>query len=495
MPPGKRSLGSGGEDGTTSSYVDTQTSSGHLANGRAWVLCAVLLWCSIFVGEHFAHWAVPRWVSVAVLLFSVPVYFARVLHGAVVCVVVCLAGLTAGAASWHITHAVPVGLCSGVATLRSDPELFSAGTSVVIELDGRRYRGAAFGMAGKRLAQRFSGESIVVSGRCENMSGPYARRDRIRHIVGKMSIEAVSENFAEGSSFIRAANRIRGVIAGGVQEMSPENRSLFLGLVIGDDRAQSPEMVQRFRDSGLSHLCAVSGQNVAFLLMLLRPFTTRRHRIVGWAITVVVIAWFVVVTRAEPSIVRASVMATLVATSSLFGKQLRTSTVLAVTVCGLLLIDPMLAWSIGFGLSVAATGGLIWLSAPCARLLGGSHTIASTCAAQIGTTPLSLFVFGTAPVVSLLANPFAIPVAGVVMTVGLPLAVFSFLFPSLAEPVAAVLTVPVAWVDAVSRAGAQVSPSGFVNALMWGCLGGVIVWRHWRHTHIKSADDASGVAG
>jgi competence protein ComEC len=238
-------------------------------------------------------------------------------------------------------------------------------------------------------------------------------------------------------------------------------------------------MVQRFRESGLSHLCAVSGQNVAFLLVLIRPVTSRRHRYVSWGITLCVIAWFVVVTRGEPSITRAGVMAAMVATYSLFGKESTTRVVLARTVIALLMIDPMLAWSVGFGLSVGATAGLAWLSVRCGEILTTSQTVASTFAAQVGTTPISLLVFGTVPVVSLVANPFAIPVAGIVMTIGLPLVVVAALVPALADPVGVVLTIPVAWVDGVARLSAQIAPTGALHLVLWAMVL-VVVYGLWR---------------
>jgi competence protein ComEC len=274
---------------------------------------------------------------------------------------------------------------------------------------------------------------------------------------------------------------MRGVITQGSQSMSREYRSLFLGLVMGDDREQPEEMVQRFRQSGLSHLCAVSGQNVAFLLLLIRPLTSRRSRFVSWGITIGVIAWFVVVTRGEPSITRAAVMAGMVATYGLLGKEASTRTVLACTVMVLLMIDPMLAWSVGFALSVGATAGLAWLAVRTGEIFSAGQTLASTFAAQVGTTPVSLLVFGTVPVVSLVANPLAIPVAGIVMTIGLPLAVLAAVFPVLADPVGVVLTMPVAWVDAVARFSSAIAPTGWLHAVAWtGVL--IVVFGLWKRS-------------
>ena len=67
------------------------------------------------------------------------------------------------------------------------------------------------------------------------------------------------------------------------------------------------------------------------------------------------IAWFVVITRFEPSILRTGVMAGLSATAFMTGRERSPSRILALAVTGLLLVDPLLLWSIGFWLSVGAT--------------------------------------------------------------------------------------------------------------------------------------------
>ena len=477
MPPGNKSRV--GTEDTLSSYVADTSHNGHHQRTAFWVLLAVVLWGATFAGEHLSGVASLRWPFVSGAVICLVLCMRGLLSVVVLVIVIAIVGLAGGASAWHDAAQPTVGPCTGIATLRSDPELFSAGTAVVLELDNRRYRVSAYGVAGRRLALRFSGQSVYVSGTCGPLTGQFARIDRVRHIVGRMNVDTVSENFTEGTRFIRAANRMRGVISDGTQSMSREYRSLFLGLVIGDDRGQPQEMVQRFRESGLSHLCAVSGQNVAFLLLLIRPLTSRRHRFVAWGITIGVIAWFVVVTRGEPSITRAAVMAGMVATYALFGREVSTRKVLARTVIVLLLIDPMLAWSVGFALSVGATSGLAWLSVRCGQIFTFGQTIASTFAAQIGTTPISLAVFGTVPVVSLVANPLAIPIAGMVMTIGLPLAVLAAVFPGLANPVGAVLTVPVAWVDAVARVSSSVAPTGGIHVMLWGVVlcGVFVLWR------------------
>jgi competence protein ComEC len=321
----------------------------------------------------------------------------------------------------------------------------------------------------------------MVEGTCTKTMGPYSRYDRITHVVGRINLKSVSEEFSEGSMAIRAANRMRVALHDGVATMPHNLQALFAGLVIGDDRDQSREMVNQFRASGLSHLCAVSGQNVAYLLAALSPLLNRLRRTSRFVAILIILAWFVLLTRAEPSVLRAAVMAGLVAMNAASGTSMNARTVLAATVIMLLIIDPMLAWSVGFALSVGATAGLAWLSARLGQIIGRRGMFASTLAAQIGTMPVSFLVFGYVPVVSLIANPLALWVAGMVMMVGLPLALLASLVTPIVPVVSWVMTIPVAWVAGVARVCAGASPHGCLNVGLWLCVAGAM-WHRWRQT-------------
>ena len=139
--------------------------------------------------------------------------------------------------------------------------------------------------------------------------------------------------------------------------------------MIGDDRDQPAALVERMRASGLAHLTAVSGQNVALVVAAASPLLRRARPLARWAATLALIGWFVVLTRAEPSVLRAGAMAALGATAFALGRQREPLRLLAVAVVGLLLVDPLLAWSVGFWLSVGATAGVTGVGPPLARRL------------------------------------------------------------------------------------------------------------------------------
>jgi competence protein ComEC len=249
---------------------------------------------------------------------------------------------------------------------------------------------------------------------------------------------------------------------------------LYRGLVIGDDRDQPFEMIQRFRASGLSHLTAVSGQNVAFVLAAAGPLLRALRPFSRWVVTLGLIAWFVSLTRFEPSIVRAGAMAALSATAFVLGRERAPARILCLAVIGLLLIDPLLVRSVGFWLSVGATGGVAtvgpWLGERL-RVLGIlAMPVGVTVGAQVGVIVPALLVFGRLPLVSIPANLLAVPVAGFVMLYGLPAGLVAGWVPALAPVVMLPCRFGVRWVDTVSVIAARVEPGGTATWIGWGVV-------------------------
>ena len=444
-----------------------------------------VLWAGTLVGEHVARLATWRLGATLVCAGAVLLVGGRT---SILVVVAAVLGLTGGAAAWHGVAVVPTVSCGGSARLVTDPERWRGAVEAVVEIDGHRLRVIARGTAAGRLGARVSGESVHLEGRC---SPAVRRHERVRHVTGRLEARHVSEEFSPGSAAVRASTRVRRAVTDGVATMDHEKRSLFTGLVIGDDRDQPSDMVARFRASGLSHLCAVSGQNVAHVLAAFSPLLRRRRPAVRLALTLGLLAWFALLTRMEPSVLRACTMAGAVALNGAWRLVANPRLILCLSAGALLVVDPMLAFSVGFALSVSATAGLAWLSAPIARHLAVltrgrvprlREVTAATLAAQIGTAPVLVLVFGSVPVVSLVANPLAVGVAGIVMLVGLPAALLAAVVPVLEPVVSRAVSVPVGWVDFVARVCAAVGPTGTANTWCWSVVGvlAVVVWRRAR---------------
>lgn len=348
---------------------------------------------------------------------------------------------------------------SGPAVLVADPVRVGAVTHAVLRIAAKRYDVWAHGSPGRRLLRRSAFQVVWVEGSLRPPPSRRWRRLALRHIVGEMQLRTVLD-WSSGSPLARSTQRTRDALEHGAAALNPVDRSLFLGLVIGDDRNEPPSLVSDFRGAGLGHLTAVSGQNVAFLLAVASPVLRRCRPLWRWLLTVSLLAWFAALTRFEPSVLRATVMAGLSATAFGLGRVASPLRLLALAVTALVIVDPFLVWSPGFWLSVSATTGIVLLARRVAAALPGPRWLALAAAvtltAQVGVAPVAWLVFGREAVWALPANVLAEPVAAFVMTYGLPAGLLAAALP---RPLAAVVHGPnllaLRWLRLVAGAAAS----------------------------------------
>jgi competence protein ComEC len=430
-----------------------------------------------------AWWSVAVPVAVAVVAVAIGLLARRPL---VLVVGAALLASSLGARAWAGVAPPPAGPVSGEVTLAGDPVSAFGGTQVEARLGARRVQLVARGAAAGVLADRLAGERLEVAGRLGPVPAPVRERLARRHVSGRLIVEAVGA-WSPGSAVTRLANGARRTLATGAAPLG-DARPLFLGMVVGDDREQSVVVADDFEAAGLTHLLAVSGQNVAFVLVLAAPLLSRLGLRSRWLATVALIGFFALLTRFEPSVLRASAMAAIACTAGGLGRPASTVRVLALAVTAVLLLDPLLVGSLGFLLSVGASAGIVLLARPLADRLPGPRPLAAlvgvTLAAQVGVAPVLLPVFGGLPVASLPANVLAVPVAAPLMMWGLTAGMAAGVVGS---PLDGWLHLPtgvlVAWVAAVARWAASL-PLGTVGptsavALRVIVAGAVLLRRRW----------------
>jgi len=387
-----------------------------------------------------------------------------------------LIGLLHGTAAINELRSVKLGNYSGVARVISEPKRSGAATQIILEVADDRFIVYAYGPPAWRLNNVSVGEKIVVSGWRSKLSPERERRLISKHIKGKFEIKSAEERRFTAAPLFRSAQRVRKLIDRGASSFSYDERSLFTGLVIGDDSEQPEQMVVAFRKSGLAHLVAVSGQNVAFVLAGLSPLLRRMPRTMRLLVTCGILIWFVVITQVEPSVVRAAVMAGIATLSISIGRPTRTLRLLGLTVIVTIFLDPLLAWSVGYYMSVGATAGLCLLSGPLTRVIPGprwlANLIGATVSAQAGVTPAVVFVFGLPAAIGIIANVLAVPIASLVMLAGLPLSLFAgalsqTVFSAIGTAMMWPVFVGVRWVWWVAAIGERLNTTGLFNLGLW----------------------------
>ncbi|NUR81754.1 MAG: MBL fold metallo-hydrolase, partial [Dermatophilaceae bacterium] len=267
---------------------------------------------------------------------------------------------------------------------------------------------------------------------------------------------------ARAGGVFAAADVVRERFRAATDSLWPDARGLVPALVVGDTSRTPPDLTVAMLDTGLSHLSAVSGSNVTFVLasvMWACGLLGVRRR---WRppVALVALLGFVVLARPEPSVVRAAVMG-LVGLLALSTSRRRAGIpALAGAVMVLLVWDPWLARSYGFALSSLATLGLLVLAPPwgraIARVLPGplkplGPVLAIPFAAQAVCAPVVVPLQGSVSLVAVLANLLAAPFVAPTTVLGVAVAVVSVAWTTGASWLAWAAAVPAQAIAAVAR--------------------------------------------
>ena len=399
-----------------------------------WALGAAgCVWAAAWAGRLFDLAAIGVGVAALVVLVALrkPTWS--------LVAVVALAGSVSGALSSQrdlaiLESVVPEGIVEVYGVAIDDPRPGATGFWFLLDPEYLRTRTRDLVWDGPPLLVSFiqgteamAGDRLAVSGRLRAQPGA-ARGDPY---AGRIDARAI-DSIESAGGFFRVANLLRSRVEDQLSTSKDRPAAALLsGFLIGDIRELPRPDSAALRTAGLSHYVAVSGSNVALFLMLwwfiLGPlgFGTRRRAMFG----IVGLVLFAIVTRWEPSVLRAAVMAGFVLVARAFGMSVGPWTALGGGVAGLLLVSGELVADVGFQLSVAATAGVIAGAGyrPLARFPLVGATLAATVSAQLAVAPLLLIHFGTLPLLSPLTNLLAGPLVmaatslgGIGVLVGVP---------------------------------------------------------------------------
>jgi competence protein ComEC len=242
------------------------------------------------------------------------------------------------------------------------------------------------------------------------------------------------------------ADRVRSWLAGSAAAgLSGERRAILAGVVLGDDQGLSDELRQRFRASGLYHLLAVSGQNVAFVACgaLVLAWLLGVPRLVGEVGALAAVGAYVLAVGPQPSVVRAGIAGALGSLAWLAARPSDRWYFLLLGAIALLGWNPYLLLDAGFELSFAAVVAIFALTPRLQRMLEGyplpkglADAIAVSGACGLATAPIAWFQFHAVPIVAVPANAMAAPAVLPLLVLALAAAAVSPLSPSAATALA-----------------------------------------------------------
>ncbi|QDC24744.1 DUF4131 domain-containing protein [Georgenia yuyongxinii] len=256
---------------------------------------------------------------------------------------------------------------------------------------------------------------------------------------------------------LAVVNELRDGLRAVTTGLAPDARGLVPGIAVGDDRAVPLDLEQAMRATALTHLTAVSGAHVAIVLgtvLAALVWAPRRWRLTLAALALV---GFVTLVRPEASVLRSAVMGGVVLAALAAGRPARALPALCTAVVALLVVDPWLARSFGFALSVLATAGLVLLAAPWRRWLAQlvpcwlATAVAVPAAAQAACAPVVVLLEPSVAGYAVPANLLAAPVVPPVTVLGVAATLLAPVWPSGATALAVAASVGTGWIATVAR--------------------------------------------
>lgn len=212
-----------------------------------------------------------------------------------------------------------------------------------------------------------------------------------------------------------------------------EALELVKAMSIGARETLPNRVRDHFSRSGIAHLLALSGLHVGFIYALFAflfrfiGIDKRYKRILREGIPLLATWGFVLLAGASPSLLRATIMLSIWGASRVFFMRWQSIDVLALAALLILWLSPAALYDLGFQLSFCALLGIVLIyprmqTATRSRykvLAWGKQILGVSLSAQLGTLPITLHYFGTLPLLSLLTNIVAIPLAALIVPLAL----------------------------------------------------------------------------
>jgi competence protein ComEC len=231
------------------------------------------------------------------------------------------------------------------------------------------------------------------------------------------------------------------------EQIGGDEGEYLKGLVLGERSNISKEMKENFINAGVAHIIAVSGLNVAYVIIIVWGVLIfipirHSHKII---ITILFLLFYMNLTGNTPSIVRATIMASIFLLAQVIERKPNPYNIISFAGLVILLIDPRQLFDAGFILSFSAILSIIIIYPRLEKLMNGISfyrnlnnegifgkivkgimvLFLGTFAAQLGTLPITAIMFKKISIVSLGANLFAIPLSNIALALGFVMIIFS----------------------------------------------------------------------
>ena len=284
--------------------------------------------------------------------------------------------------------------------------------------------------------------------------GKYLAKDEIYFTISFTKVEVLSSG--EGNWLKHTLFGLKNSLTSKMKVILAEpESSLLAGLILAGKTAMPKDVLEEFKRAGIIHIVVLSGYNITIIAEFMRAvFRSAKFSVLG-------IVFFVIMTGAQATVVRAAIMVLAVILAKMLHRNFSAPRALLAAAFLMVLHNPkILVFDPSFQLSFLATCGLIYF-VPVAEtflakikmpeLWGIRTVLATTVATQITVLPFLVYSMGNVSIVSLPANILILPFIPIAMFIGFVATLLSYISYFVALPFSYVIHLILSWILGVSH--------------------------------------------
>lgn len=245
----------------------------------------------------------------------------------------------------------------------------------------------------------------------------------------KQDCKRLQEKLTVKRRFLKNLNMLRDkILKEHSKYIKSPNSEILGGIVFGDDAVAPPDYIKNsFKNSGLLHILAASGMNVAFIYGFWVFFMRRIKAPFKFSVIsgMVLVILYTLMTGLGPSIIRAALMLLLILFGKLIDRDAHSVSLLALVAMLMLIYNPAFINDVGFQLSFIVTFGLLTTANVLSKTVSEmkvpnwlASAVLIPVVAQVWVIPVQMFYFNTISAFSVFANILSMPFLSVVSFVG-----------------------------------------------------------------------------
>lgn len=276
------------------------------------------------------------------------------------------------------------------------------------------------------------GDSLYIEGEfkqpeeARNYKGyNYKQYLKTKKIIGTVELEKAKILKSSNGSFIHNIQKYIKDTRNGT--LTDEEGNLLLAILLGDKDKLSEDIQESFKTSNLSHMLAVSGAHVSYIILgltyvLQNSIIGKKN---GKIVCIFFLLVFMAITNFTPSVTRACIMAGLTLFSGIIYRKSDVYTNISVAALITLIFNPYSLLDLGFQLSYGGTIGIIIFIKRIQEKKSNSKVInyikqmaLVSIYANIIIIPIMMYHFNTVSFTFIISNIMASPILGIIVITG-----------------------------------------------------------------------------